>query len=407
MAARRGPLPRRSRAEWGVRGALALVAAVLGYVGVTHSLAENLRRADPARAFALAPGNAQVAGLLAQRRLTDAQGAAPPADVVPLARTALRHDPTVVPAVVTLGFERQRQGDVAGARRLLAYAQRLSRRDLQTQLWAIEDAVTRGDVPGTLQHYDIALRTSREAPDILFPVLSAAIVQPEVRAALVSTLRARPLWAAAFIGHVAGSETDPRVVAQLFTALRRAGLSISPDASAAVINRLVAGGEVDMAWQHYATLRRGADRRSARDPQFAATPGTPSVFDWIASTDATMTTALGAADGAGFGFALSPGSGGLLVQQLQWLPPGDYRLEGRSSGIEQPASSLPYWVLVCRHGGELGRVIVPAGDNGRFAGRFTVPSNCPVQTLALVGRASDAIGGVSGQIDHLALRPAR
>lgn len=400
-------LPRRTRAEWGVRGGLALVAATLGYVGVIHSAAESLRRADPARAHRLAPNNGEVAGLLVQRRLADSQGTAPPADIVPLAQAALRDDPTVVPAALALGFFRQQQGDMAGARRLQAYVQRLSRRNLQAQLWAIEDAVTRGDVAGALRHYDIALRTSREAQDILFPVLSAAIEQPEVRTAVISTLSARPRWTAAFIGHVAGSETDPRIVAQLFTGLRRTGLSISPDATAAVINRLVASGAIEFAWHHYAALRPGADRRGLRDRQFRGTKGLPTVFDWTPSNDTTMTAMLGVTNGTGFGFALSPGSAGLLVQQLQWLPPGAYQLEGRSSAIEQPAASLPYWVLACRDGEELGRVVVPAGNNARFTGHFIVPEKCAVQTLALIGRASDAIGGVSGQIDRIMLRPAR
>jgi hypothetical protein len=91
------------------------------------------------------------------------------------------------------------------------------------------------------------------------------------------------------------------------------------------------------------------------------------------------------------------------------LPPGDYQLMGHSLGIDQPAAALPYWVLNCVGGPELGRVIVPnsAEAEGRFSGTFKISENCPVQYLTLVARPSSAFSGVSGQIDQVLLRPVR
>jgi hypothetical protein len=43
-------------------------------------------------------------------------------------------------------------------------------------------------------------------------------------------------------------------------------------------------------------------------------------------------------------------------------------------------------------------------DKGRFAGQFTVPRDCPVQTLRLVTRATDAIAGQTGHIDRVELQ---
>ncbi|MFV3517295.1 hypothetical protein ACNJD8_22045, partial [Mycobacterium tuberculosis] len=74
-----------------------------------------------------------------------------------IARQALVQDPTAVAAVATLGINAQLRGDTGPARRIFAYANQLSRRDLRTQLWAIEDAVSRNDIPGVLNNYDIAL----------------------------------------------------------------------------------------------------------------------------------------------------------------------------------------------------------------------------------------------------------
>ena len=97
-----------------------------------------------------------------------------------------------------------------------------------------------------------------------------------------------------------------------------------------------------------------------------------------------------------------------MVHQTELLAPGAYRLTGQSVGIDQPEQSQPYWVLTCQmNGRELGRIRVSnsALNNGRFAGHFSVPENCTVQTLSLVAVPSDDISGVSGQIVRAELVP--
>ncbi len=107
-------------------------------------------------------------------------------------------------------------------------------------------------------------------------------------------------------------------------------------------------------------------------------------------------------------FSLPPGTGGNLVHQTQLLPPGTYRISGRSRGVNQSERSRPYWTLMCQDGRELGRVEVPNSDvaNGAFEGRVSVPGDCATQTLSLIARATDDIAGVSGQIERAALVPA-
>jgi hypothetical protein len=401
-------LSRRSRTKWVVRIALALLVAVVGYVGVAHSLSLAVEDRDPARAHALFPGNGSATAQLARAIFSDRQEAGANSEPATLARLALRQDPTVIQAVTTLGFQAQLRGELPAARRLFAYAQQLSRRDLQTQLWAIEEAIRRDDVPGALHQYDTALRTSKVAPEILFPILAAAIAEPAVRRSLVATLARDPAWSALFIRYVADNAADPADVVDLYTGLRRAGLALSSDATTVAVNRLVAAGSLDAAWRYYASLRPGADRRRSRDPRFLADLATPSVLDWSPANDQSIATSIQRGPRGGvFDFAAPPTTGGVLLRQVQLLPPGAYRLGGRSDGIEQPAGSLPYWRLSCADGRELGQVVVPpsARAGGRFTGRFSVPLGCPVQTLSLVARPSDELSGVTGQIAAVQLVP--
>lgn len=407
---RRSRPTRRSVTEWTVRCILAAATLGMGWVSVANTLGYSLHRADPERAHALAPRDGRITAQLA-RELASAEANSVDrlrADL--LARQALRQDPTAVAAIATLGLNAQVRGDTAGARRSFTYAERLSRRDLQTQLWAIEDAVGRGDIPGALRHYDIALRTSRNAPDLLFPVLGSAITESSVRDSLIKRLAAKPIWGTDFVAYVAGNSPYPSATASLFLALRKSSVPVPEQADTKLIVELVARNELELAWSYYSRIRVGVDRRRSRDPRFTADLSFPSPFDWVPINDAGTSASIQRSDEAGqFDFSAPASVGGPLLQQLQLLPPGNYRIDGHSIGIDQPPAAVPYWTLTCPSGRELGRVAVPNSNEagGAFAGRFSVPSDCTVQTLTLIARPSNALGGLSGQIDRVQLSPVR
>jgi hypothetical protein len=175
-----------------------------------------------------------------------------------------------------------------------------------------------------------------------------------------------------------------------------------------VVNGLVAQNLMDDAWTYYETFRSGVARNRSRDRDFDLGNKVPSSFDWTVATTPALSAAILQRQEDGFlDFAVPASTGAVVVSQTQLLPPGDYRLEGQSRGIDQPERSRPYWTLTCRAGPELGRVDVPnsVDSDGAFSGQLTVPANCPVQTLSFVLRASDEVSGVSGQIERVQLAP--
>lgn len=401
----RRDLARRSPTEWAVRLALAAAAAVLGYYSVTFSIAQVVVDSDPALAYRLAPYDGRITAAYATSLAGEDATLQDRARADNLAKLALRQDPTAVAAVATLGVNADVRGDKAAARRYFIYAQKLSRRDFRTQLWMIEDAVERGDVPAAVHQYDITLRVFPNLGEILYPVLASASGDPAIRRELVRTLAGKPLWGENFINFVVGNGPDPRSTAALFLGLRRAGVAVPEAARAGAVNALIAAGQNDAAWSYYASVRPGADRRRSRDPRFTAGIDTPSQLDWVPIDEGGLTVSIqaGVVD-----FAAPASLGGPMLQQLQLLSPGSYRLTGHSIGIEQVEDARPYWVLGCRGGRELGRVEVPNSTvaNGVFSGTFSVPTGCPVQTLVLIARPSDSVSGLSGQLDRVALAPA-
>lgn len=398
--------PQRSTKELALRASLALLMAVVGYYSVTFSMAQVLVKVDPARAHALAPYDGRITARLAAKmaepdpkpNLIGSQHS----DV--FARQALGQDSTAVSAVSALGMNAQFRGDTVAARRFFSFAEKLSRRDLVTQLWAIEDAVSRGDIRGALRHYDVALRTKPALSDMLFPVLTAASAEPAVRAELVRTLSANPPWGDLFINHVAERGKDPRAVARLHQDLRRAGVNVPEGAQASAVATLLTTGDADEVWNHYSSLRQKVDRRRSRDARFAANFKRPSPLDWVAINDAGVNTAI---EEGLFDFSAPASVGGPLLQQVQVLPAGDYLLKGHSSGIDQIPEARPYWILTCSDGRELGRLDMPNSDQagGNFSGIMRVPANCAIQTLTMMARPSEAVGGSSGRLDRVELTP--
>lgn len=394
------------KSRWIFRITLVIIMGVLGYFSTAQTLGYAMRKSDPARAFALASRDGRVVALFAQQTAGATAEDRAPGDE--LARRAIILDPTAVPALASLGLSFQARGDIASARRLFAYAERLTRRDLQVQVWAIEDAVGRGNISSALHHYDIALRTSAQAPALLFPILASAIGDPSIRNSLISTLTAKPAWGSSFIEFAATAPSDPVATAQLYLGLQRVRVPIPQAANAKIVATLLSRDRIDAAWSYYEALHPGISRNASRQASFVGVPDEPSAFDWAPINDTGITTSIERrGQRASFEIATAATIGGALLQQLQVLPPGSYRIAGRSAGINQPMASQPYWSLTCRDGRELGRVEVPASakDGGRFTGRFDVPLGCPVQVLVLTARSSDAIGGLSGRIENVLLSP--
>lgn len=406
---RRSFLPRRAPREWAIRGGLAAAAVVASYFSVAHTLAQVLVKSNAAAAHRIAPWDGRITAAFAASLTGPQATSADRQRADALARQALQQDPTAVVAVSTLGIDAQFRNDVAGARRIFAYSERLSRRDLQTQLWNIEAAVSRGDIRGALHHYDIALRAKGQSWDLLFPILTSASADAEVRGPLIETLARKPLWADSFVSYVTANPPDARTTSALFLELGRAGVPVPVNAHAVAINALLVDGLPDEAWRHYAAIHRDADQHRSRDPRFGGAGDRPTPFDWVPVNDGGVSTSIqrGERDGF-FDFAAPASTGGPMLQQVQMLPPGTYRLSGHSSGIEQASVSLPYWRLLCRSDGrELARVPMPnsAQSGGNFAGDMSVPAGCPVQVLEFVARASDAVTGMNGQLDRVQLAP--
>ncbi|HEY8605374.1 hypothetical protein [Tsuneonella suprasediminis] len=382
------------------------MAVAIGYVSVASTLANAIVRANPVLAHSLSPYDGAIAAELAATEMTASPASTPESRPAYLAREALREDPTAVKALNVLGLQAQLLEETNRARTIFAYSLALSRRNLQSHFWAIEDAVSRGDVQGALKQYDTALRTSRRAPDVLFPTLSGALSEPKVRQGIIDILLTKPVWGDRFVRYVSQGEIDPIGSVAFFRNAEAAGLKIVDGDRTRLINVLVRRGEVDAAWSYYRTFRE-ANRLSSRNAKFIRTVQSPAYFDWVVQNTTGMSVSIHAEPSGGVAeFSIAPSVGGKMIEQWQMLLPGTYRFESTVEELDQPGRSLPYWSLTCRDGRSLGNIPVPTAKSEAvsFSGQFVVPSDCSPQILALIARPSDDISGVYGRVRSAVLK---
>ena len=237
----------RSASDWVIRLLAAALVLAVGWTTTIVSLANVYAPTDVAAAALLAPDNGRIAGERAREQLQAApESSANQNEAHRLAVAALLREPTAVSGAATLGLLAELRGDLVAARRDFGFAQRLSRRDLSSELWLIEDAVRRGDVAEALRHYDIALRTQAGATDILYPVLARASVDPAIMPLLADRLLARPPWTDSFVVFLANATDQPAMVAELFERLQRRGLTINPLAQSTLVGKLLAAKQLEI-----------------------------------------------------------------------------------------------------------------------------------------------------------------
>lgn len=404
-----GKFSQHSKNILALRGVLFVIALALGLMSVAGSLARAMVRAEPKAAYQIDRSNGRIAASYAMQVMTVTLESGPRSLATRLAAQALEDEPTAVDAANVLALRAQLQNETELARDYSRYAMSLSRRSFRTHLWAIEEAVDRGDIPSALKHYDLVLRTSKDGAEILMPNLVAAMSEPRIRQALLEVLANEPEWTDAFFQKAASDRRNPVAVKALFAEARAAGLPISIDFQADLVTALFREGKFPEAWELYSSIRDGATRTKVRDPEFILNDAVASPFDWQLQSDHRISVSSFDDRGkSALSFSSPNGTGGTIVSQAQMLPRGSYTLRGRSYGIDQPRGSEPYWALSCHDGRELGRVNLNKSEvnNGIFSGSIAVPENCPVQILSFTLRQSDSIGGNSGGISQIELMPS-
>lgn len=401
VAGRRWWAPRHP--SWFVALMAAALLALSSLV-IVQGMATALRNSRPDDALRLMPTDARaLATRASQTLLVPRLTRAGVAEARASAMAALAQDATLPQAWRTLGLTEPENSD----RYLSAmrFSEALSRRDALTQIALLENEVGRGSIERAMHHYDIILRISTAYDGVLFPVLAAAMDDPEIREPGARLLMNAPLWRRRFLSYLVNSGTSYTAQADLFAALRRAGPLADRDIVAASAANSINVGQYDAAQRLYAMIAPEDARRLLRNGEFDQDDGVPP-FDWQLVTDGTLNVAITGGGGSRrLEISSVRGDGARAARQFLMLQPRRYRLQAQSGAIAGEVVGLPYMSVACVSGAPIATFDGARGGK-RFGGVVTVPPGCSRQWLD-VGMRQDANGAPTALwIDGVALGPA-
>jgi len=394
---------------------VAIAASLALWFCLVVTIGGVFHRAAPAVVLAVYPFDARAQSELAFAALAADAKAPRLSEAKDLASAALRRSPANVAAVRTLALVSAFQKDQERALHLFRYAHKLSRRDLATQLWLIEHQAASGSIEGALHHFDIALRTSRAAPSILFPVLISAAEDPAISGPVNKLLRQKPFWWRAFVPELVAQSKSPQTLVRVTAGLFNPIVEEDRAALQYLLNRLVEQRRPDLAWKAYRealtrhpgkiTLATVIDGQFDDNSSYAIPP-----FGWTLAEDGDLSAVRqwtgSASDTSALFLSARNGRGGEVARQLLLLPSGTFRLSAIAGNVSASTSERPAMSIVCAH--DLSMLyklpFPPAGAEGQhFTGRFTVPSHCNAQWLRVELRSVGTTEGV--WLDDVQIRP--
>lgn len=315
--------------------------------------------------------------------MADAEDA-PGARSAAAARAALLAQPLEASALRDLALAR---GGGALDLRLLALADRVSRRDFQTQILLLEASAQGGDTAATLRHYDALLSAAPAARDELFGVLTRALPIPEIQAGVLA-YRDRA-WFADLVAAAARQSGRARLALDL---ARRGGLLAPGEArdrlAPALIDALLSDGEAGAA----AGLAGAVGPREWRDLGFGAAARDERLGAFAWRLAASPAVAAGWGEGGGLSLAVEPGRRAVAATRVTALAPGAYRLYLTLAASEPPAAQAE-WRVAClgSEGEPFLAATAPAPEREIVHEEaLTIPADCPLQSWSLWAEGEDA-----------------
>jgi hypothetical protein len=183
-------------------GLLAVIGLALAFVAARDAAVAAFRTFNPGVALLIdrSDGKALAKVSLARLAATKLTRPLPQGDRQALV-ASLEDNPLNAAVLRTLAIDSDIRQDRRRAQWLMQASSRVTRRDLGTQVWLVNDAVRRQDLHGVMFHFDAALSTDSDSYEFLFPNMIKVLPFPQFRAELVPLVRARRPWVPSFIGY--------------------------------------------------------------------------------------------------------------------------------------------------------------------------------------------------------------
>ena len=388
-----------------------------GGLSIAVSGANLMRTVRPDRAMSFQPLDARARAKSAEQLIVRSRANPAAIDQAEqLSLAAIRRDTTVALAWRTLGLVALSRNHGNRAASMFRFAGTLSKRDLPTQLWLIEERVGANDIAGALVHYDIALRTSEGSHDVLLPVLVSATAQNNIVPAIARVLNTMPPWRRFYVRRLAADAPNPENAAFLFGLILPSASDDERRVITAAMRTMVNKRQFSAARRVYEALTRTSSRDAPllRNPSFEQ-PNRYAPLDWLLREETDLSAEQRASGNGRPGLRLQVsarnGAGGNAARQLLFLSPGSYQISGLAGIVPGNRPARLSWQVQCgrANGAMLFRQqLPPLSAQVAASAAFAVPATgCEAQWLSLNIEPDFDQGPVSGWFDSLTLRRLR
>lgn len=384
-----------------VAGGLALALAWFSFAGAVTNV---FHRRNPDTALKFIGDDAVALAAQADRRSTAAGvEAADDPEILAAARESLSRQALNPVALRVLGISASIKGGFEAGRPAMAAANRLTRRDLATQFWLIEEAVSRGNVAGALSHYDHALRTKPGSQQVLFPVMTVAVEDPVLWPAFDRYVREPAPWLGDFARFAVRNTKQPGVIARFF---QRSGGLPRDEAFAALeaelLKRLVEAGTFAEASRYYRSLN-GADPAILAETGFTGAttqekfaPLTWELFAGPGISSAFLRDEKGEA--IRLHATMETSATGAIARKIVYVAPGNYRFRAVQRTGAPAEGAVARWEMRCgasRGGNVLWSKQAPLAPEGAtIEDVIAIPAGCDAITVRLLSAAGTAPNGI-------------
>ena len=308
-----------------------------------------------------------------------------------LARNPLEADVVRVAALSSIGTG----ASLRTVRAQMKLSERVSGRDLPTQLWLLEDAVSRGNVGEVLQHYDRALSVHPGTYVQLYPVLAGAIADRNIRLALAPYIRAGRPWTYDYIGYAVDKATETADVADLMM-LSGGSRAISKNRplETMMLNKLVAKGRFDVA-SRYARgmVTPGKAQAAMNDFRLAGATMDSDLrpFTWSMTEDLSIRVTFDPREG--LTAVAGSGIGGVAADRVMMLRPGRWRFMQKVDLPRLSPMMDATWSATCLTRDAAQPVWSQAipqqpGEHG-YQSMLDIPAGCQATRFRLTVRGAD------------------
>lgn len=317
---------------------LASLCVIAAFFSVPNSVASIADLKAPDIALKMQSGHSRALARKAELLIAD-KNKPENAKARDLAVRSLRQtviNPTALRVFAQTGAAAQRNN-------LLLLSEKMSRRDVFTQLLLSDEDAVNNRLSSVLVRYDTVLRTSGYARGFLFERLSYALVDPQINRAFSQYIKDDPIWMGAYVDYAINQNVNLDKLAQsVVTAGGFKDNEKFANASQNLISALAAGKHLSILKEFYLTLPSAnpavfstvAFDAAATAPQFS-----PLTWRIENSTDASSSFDQNGEGGFALISSIEDGQAVVVAEKLLTLQPGRYRFAMQFEMLEGNPSS--------------------------------------------------------------------